>query len=115
MKWRKSEVGIDWSYDLTFWDRIKLLFGAQLYIVHHNPPPRDRNKTHRAWQAPPNLTYQERMVVERDELNIKILKLDNFLVKKHNIFSTTEADLMFHQLDVMYQYLAILTERIRSD
>jgi len=60
MKWRKSDYGCKYrigpifaylkGVDLTFWDRIKLLFGAQLYIVHHNQPAMDR--THRAWQHP---------------------------------------------------------------
>lgn len=60
MKWRKSDYGCKYrigpinaylkGVELTFWDRFRLMLGAQLYIVHHYQPPRYKN--HRLWQDP---------------------------------------------------------------
>ena len=60
--------------------------------------------------------YQERVVTEKIELEIKINSLKNFLQNNHNknIVSPEELDRMTRQLEVMEIYANVLSERIDS-
>jgi hypothetical protein len=62
--------------------------------------------------------YQKRMLIERDELNKKIYKLEQFVDAHevgHDVFDNYQPGLSEAQLHAMKAYSAILDERIRVD
>jgi hypothetical protein len=62
--------------------------------------------------------YQKRMLIERDELNRKIYKLEQFVDAHevgHDVFDNYQPGLSEAQLHAMKAYSAILDERIRVD
>lgn len=56
--------------------------------------------------------FFDRLIIERDELNLRICKLDKFL-RLHN-GSDTQYELMEVQLDAMKSYHKVLNLRIRD-
>lgn len=65
----------------------------------------------RKWEPP---EYIKRMSVERANLMDKIKKLEDFL-DDHDDIDMADSYLMNQQLDVMYEYVNILTTRIVHD
>ena len=62
------------------------------------------------------LSYQERLAVEKDELNDRISKLKNFIANNETFRNLQEAERgrMTRQLEVMTEYSQILAERIKA-
>lgn len=59
--------------------------------------------------------FQQRILIEKDELNEKIKKLAAFnATEPFDALPSAEQDRLTRQLDVMMQYRSILTERIMA-
>ena len=61
--------------------------------------------------------FMDRLIQERDELQEKLTKLEAFLSNKAKAIEISGMDqynLLIKQVDVMYDYLAILNERINK-
>ena len=59
--------------------------------------------------------YQDRVVVEKDELDERIEKLTNFIQSvKFQSIPEEEQELLTRQLEVMREYSSILEERIEG-
>jgi hypothetical protein len=66
---------------------------------------------------PATETFMDRLIRERDELQDKLTKLEAFLANKTKAIEISGMDqynLLIKQVDVMYDYLAILNERINK-
>jgi hypothetical protein len=66
---------------------------------------------------PATETFMDRLIRERDELQDKLTKLEAFLANKTKaieISGMEQYNLLIKQVDVMYDYLAILNERINK-
>jgi hypothetical protein len=66
---------------------------------------------------PATETFMDRLIRERDELQDKLTKLESFLANKTKaieISGMEQYNLLIKQVDVMYDYLAILNERINK-
>lgn len=62
----------------------------------------------------PLLPHQQRVVQERDELQQRTVKLDDFVQSNPNFLALEQEDkdLLTHQLTLHYQLLDILNNRI---
>jgi tetrahydromethanopterin S-methyltransferase subunit B len=61
--------------------------------------------------------FMDRLIQERDELQEKLTKLEAFLANKAKAIEISGMDqynLLIKQVDVMYDYLIILNERINK-
>lgn len=57
--------------------------------------------------------WQQRVIDERDELDQKLIKLQNFLVSSAtDRLSETDLGLLKHQAQLMLEYTAVLPKRI---
>ena len=61
------------------------------------------------------LSYQDRLNIERDELNDRISKLKNFIANNETFRNLQEAERgrMTRQLEAMTEYSQILAERLK--
>jgi len=68
--------------------------------------------------VPPGSTlapWQQRILIEKEELNEKVKKLAAFLATEpFDALPPAEQDRLTRQLDVMIQYRSVLTERIMA-
>jgi hypothetical protein len=64
----------------------------------------------------PLLPHQERVITERNELNIKINALDKFInhTDAYYELSTVEQQRLVSQLEIMHRYSSIFTQRIND-
>jgi len=61
------------------------------------------------------LSWQDRVRQERDELALRVIKLDEFLAQPTHTVSPYALSLLGVQVEYMRGYLAILVERLRYD
>lgn len=59
-----------------------------------------------------DLSYIDRMKEEKEELEIKFGKLDIFITNNKDDLSKEELMLMYHQKQVMNEYVKVLEDRI---
>lgn len=67
-------------------------------------------------RKPTLFPYQQRVVQERDELNVKINALDKFInhTDAYHELGIAEQQRLISQLEVMHRYSSILTQRINA-
>lgn len=59
-----------------------------------------------------DVSYIDRMENEKEELEIKLAKMDNFMRGNANKLMVEERILMYHQRQVMKEYIRALEDRI---
>lgn len=59
-----------------------------------------------------DLSYIDRMEEEKNELEVKIAKMDVFMSQNANNLAVEERILMYHQRQTMQEYIRTLNDRI---
>lgn len=59
------------------------------------------------------MNYIERMKEGKEELEVKLAKMDVFMSKYASTLTVEERILMYHQRQVMKEYIRVLEDRIK--
>lgn len=60
-----------------------------------------------------DVSYIDRMEEEKEELEVKMAKMDRFMRGNANKLMVEERILMYHQRQVMKEYIRVLEDRIK--